>query len=71
MMSLTPGKQVRLACRPTDMRNGFHGLAVPVSEVLRSDPHSGHGFASRGKRGDYLKALSTTREGPLRVAPGD
>jgi transposase len=57
MMPLAPGTQIWLACRPIDMRNGFHGLAARVSEVLRADPYSGHVFVFRGKRGDYVKAL--------------
>jgi len=57
MMQFAPGTQVWLACRPIDMRNGFHGLAARVSEVLRADPYSGHVFVFRGKRGDYVKAL--------------
>ena len=57
MMLLAPGTQVWLACRPIDMRNGFHSLAARVSEVLRADPYSGHVFVFRGKRGDYVKAL--------------
>ncbi len=57
MMALAPGTQVWLACRPTDMRKGFNGLASLVAEVLRDDPYCGHVFVFRGKRGDYLKAL--------------
>jgi transposase len=57
MMQLAPGTQVWLACRPTDMRKGFDGLAAQVTEVLRADPFSGHLFVFRGKRGDYVKIL--------------
>ena len=57
MMFLSAGTQVWLACRPTDMRKGFNGLAAQVKNVLRSDPFSGHVFVFRGKRGDYFKAL--------------
>src|SRR5271156_2786191 len=57
MMQLVAGTQVWLACRPTDMRNGFDGLAAQVKNVLSADPFSGHLFVFRGKRGDYLKAL--------------
>jgi len=57
MMQLAPGIQVWLACRPTDMRKGFNGLAAQVKEVLHADPFSGHLFVFRGRRGDYLKVL--------------
>jgi hypothetical protein len=57
MRHLAAGTQVWLACRPTDLRKGFDGLAAQVEGVLRSDPFSGHLFVFRGKRGDYLKAL--------------
>ena len=32
MMQLAPGTQVWLACRPTDMRKGFDGLAAQVQK---------------------------------------
>jgi transposase len=57
MMHLAPGTHVWLACRPTDLRKGFDGLAAQVKEVLRGDPFSGHLFVFRGKRGDYVKVL--------------
>ncbi len=57
MMHLPPGTRVYLACRPTDMRKGFDGLAAQVSTVLHADPFSGHMFVFRGKRGDYVKIL--------------
>jgi transposase len=33
------------------MRKGFDGLALLVQEKLRRDPHSGHLFVFRGRRG--------------------
>ncbi len=57
MIKPAPGTLVWLACRPTDMRKGFDGLAAQVTEVLQADPFSGHLFVFRGKRGDYLKIL--------------
>jgi transposase len=57
MMQLAAGTQVWLACRPTDMRKGFNGLAAQVKNVLLADPFCGHVFVFRGKRGDYVKAL--------------
>jgi transposase len=57
MRQLSPGTKVYLACRPTDMRKGFDGLAAQVTDVLAADPFSGHLFVFRGKRGDRLKIL--------------
>jgi transposase len=34
------------------MRKGMNGLALQVQEVLECDPHSGHLFVFRGRRGD-------------------
>jgi transposase len=39
------------------MRKGFDGLALIVQETLRRDPHSGHLFVFRGRRGDLIKCL--------------
>lgn len=39
------------------MRKGFDGLALRVQEVLKRDPHSGHLFVFRGKRGDLIKLI--------------
>ena len=41
----------------TDMRKGFDGLSVLVEKVLQSDPHSGHLFVFRGRRGDLVKVI--------------
>jgi transposase len=57
MRQLAPGTKVYLACRPTDMRKGFDGLASQVTEVLHADPYAGHLFVFRGKRGDRIKIL--------------
>ena len=58
MIQIAPGARVYLACRPTDMRRGFDGLAADVAKVLQADPYSGSVFVFRGKRGDYLKILT-------------
>jgi len=39
------------------MRKGFNGLALQVQELLRRDPHSGHLFVFRGRRGGLIKIL--------------
>ena len=39
------------------MRKGFPGLALVVQETLRRDPHGGHLFVFRGRRGDLIKVL--------------
>lgn len=57
MMPVPAGTHVWLATGPTDMRKGFNGLALLVQEVLKRDPHGGHLFVFRGRRGDLLKVL--------------
>jgi IS66 Orf2 like protein len=39
------------------MRRGFDGLALLVQEKLKRDPHCGHLFVFRGKRGGLVKIL--------------
>lgn len=39
------------------MRKGFPGLALVVQETLKRDPHGGHLFVFRGRRGDLIKVL--------------
>jgi transposase len=51
------GVRVCLAIGHTDMRKGFDGLALLVQETLKRDPHSGHLFVFRGRRGDLIKCL--------------
>jgi transposase len=51
------GARVWLAAGHTDMRKGFNGLALQVQELLRRDPHSGHVFVFRGRRGGLIKVL--------------
>ncbi len=57
MIPVAAGTRVWLATGHTDMRKGFDGLAVRVQEVLKHDPHCGHLFVFRGKRGDLVKLL--------------
>ncbi len=63
MIGPAAGARVWLAAGPTDMRKGFDGLALLVQETLRCDPHSGHLFVFRGKRGDLVKALYWDTQG--------
>ena len=51
MIPVPSGVRVWLAVGRTDMRKGFDGLALHVQEILRFDPHGGHIFAFRGRRG--------------------
>ena len=57
MIPVPSGVRVWLATGRTDMRRGFDGLALQVQETLRLDPHSGHLFVFRGRRGDLIKVL--------------
>jgi transposase len=57
MIPFPGGARVWLATGRTDMRKGMNGLALQVQEVLKRDPHSGHLFVFRGRRGDLLKVL--------------
>ena len=57
MIGLPSETRVWLASGATDMRRGFDGLAVLVQEVLKRDPHCGHLFVFRGKRGGLIKVL--------------
>jgi transposase len=49
--------------RHTDMRKGFDGLALIVQETLKRDPHSGHLFVFRGRRGSLVKCLWSDGQG--------
>ena len=57
MIPVPAGTRVWLAAGHTDMRKGFDGLAVRVQELLKRDPHCGHLFVFRGKRGDLIKII--------------
>lgn len=57
MIPVPAGTRVWLASGHTDMRKGFDGLALRVQEVLKQDPHGGHVFVFRGKRGGLVKLL--------------
>ena len=53
----TGAVRVWLATGHTDMRKGFSSLAVLVQETLKQDPHAGHLFVFRGRRGDLIKVI--------------
>ena len=57
MIPVPAGVRVWLASGQTDMRKGFGGLALLVQDVLKHDPHGGHVFVFRGKRGDLIKLI--------------
>lgn len=57
MIPVPSQTRVWLAAGITDMRKGFCGLSVLAAKVLREDPHSGHLFVFRGRRGDLIKAI--------------
>ena len=57
MIPIPAGVRVWLATGHTDMRKGFDGLALIVQETLKRDPHCGHLFVFRGRRGDLIKIL--------------
>jgi transposase len=57
MIGLGAETRVWLASGPTDMRRGFDSLALLVQETLKRDPHCGHLFVFRGKRGGLVKIL--------------
>ena len=63
MIPMPTGVRVWLATGHTDMRKGFDGLALMVQETLKHDPHSGHLFVFRGRRGDLVKCLCMTARG--------
>ena len=55
MIPVPSGVRVWLATGRTDMRRGMNGLALQVQEALRRDPHSGHLFVFRGRRGVSIR----------------
>lgn len=57
MIPVPAGTRVWIAAGVTDMRKGFDGLAMRVQQVLKRDPHCGHLFVFRGKRGDLIKLI--------------
>jgi transposase len=54
MIPLQAEVRVWLATGHTDMRKGFDGLALLVQEKRKRDPHCGHLFVFRGRRGGLI-----------------
>jgi transposase len=67
MIPVPLGVRVWLATGHTDMRKGFDGLALMVQETLKRDPHGGHLFVFRGRRGDLIKCLWHDGKGDVPV----
>ena len=57
MIPVPSGVRGWLATGHTDMRCGVPGLSLKVQEVLKRDPHCGHLFVFRGRRGDLIKVI--------------
>ena len=57
MIAFPSGVRVWLATGHTDMRKGFDGLSLLAQETLKRDPHDGHLFVFRGRRGDLIKVI--------------
>lgn len=57
MIPVPSNTRVWLAAGITDMRRGFNTLAAQAEKVLELDPHSGHLFVFRGRRGDLLEII--------------
>jgi transposase len=57
MIPLPAKTQIWIAAGVTDLRKGFTGLSVMAQTTLEKDPHSGHVFVFRGRRGDLIKLL--------------
>jgi transposase len=51
---IASGVRVWLATGHTDMRKGFDGLALLMQVRLKRDPHGGHLFVFRGRRGNRV-----------------
>jgi len=57
MIQITPQMRIVVAIEPADFRKGIDGLARLCKETLKQDPHAGHLFVFRGKRGDLVKVI--------------
>ena len=57
MIAFPSGARVWLATGHTDMRRGFHSLALLVQDAFKRDPHAGDLWVFRGRRGDLVKLI--------------
>ncbi|MHA7685190.1 IS66 family insertion sequence element accessory protein TnpB [Cupriavidus sp. PET2-C1] len=64
MIGLPAGTRIWIAAGVTGMRCGFNGLAAKVEATLQESPFSGHVFVFRGRRGNVIKVLWSTGDGP-------
>jgi transposase len=62
-MDRAQSARIWMASEATDMPCGFDRLAERVKAVIGKDPHSGHLFVFRSRRGDRLKILVWDRDG--------
>jgi hypothetical protein len=67
MIPIPSGGRVWLATGHTDMRQGFDGLALHVQQTQRRDPHAGHLYVFRGRRGSLIKVLWHDGQGDVPV----
>lgn len=63
MLTLPSAVRIFLRAEPTDMRCGFHRLAMLAEHLMGQDPFSGHLFVFFNKRGDKCKILFWDRTG--------
>jgi len=63
MIPVPNGVKVWLATGYTDMRREFSGLSLMVQETLKRDPHSGHLFCFRGRKGGLIKVIWNDGQG--------
>lgn len=63
MISLPSDTCIWLVAGVTDMRRSFNGLGEQIQNVLDDNPHSGHIFIFRGRKGDMVKVLWADRDG--------
>jgi len=64
MIGLPAHTRIWIVAGITDMRCGFNGLAAKIETALRADPFNRHVFVFRGGRGDIIKLLWWTGDGP-------
>ena len=63
MIPLGSATRIFLALGPTDMRQGFEGLADRVRHQFQEDPDSGHLFVFCNRRRNRLKILYADSSG--------